>query len=146
MSFEDNPADDDPHARCAFEIHQLQQEVARLQQAYTQEYARHHWCLPGRIYRIICDLVAADHGFSIVSVNCPGCGSQGETPAAAIHNMREAATGWLESFLADDVPIGWATPDDYAAYQWQGWRTTMFAQLPDVIAANNPTPEPVPDA
>ncbi len=35
----------------------------------------------------------------------PGCVSQGETRAAALQNVREAARGFLESLRASDEPV-----------------------------------------
>src|SRR3990170_6247666 len=53
----------------------------------------------------------------------PGCFSEGDSPEEAYHNLQEAAKNWLESALAQDLPI----PPPFAS---QGYSGTISLRLP----------------
>ena len=53
--------------------------------------------LEGTSYRVLVTSDLADGGYVAEVPECPGCMSQGDTPAEARAHVREALAGWLES-------------------------------------------------
>ncbi len=63
-------------------------------------------------YRLLAWLIAEDDGgYSLVSFNLPGVGSQGDSIVSATVNFKEAAIGVIQSYLNDGIDIPWVLSD-----------------------------------
>lgn len=58
-------------------------------------------------YTVYANFIEEEGGFSVIAENMPGCVSMGVTKEEARANIKEAAEGWLESYLDDceEVPL-----------------------------------------
>lgn len=63
---------------------------------------------PPHTYRVMAWLIPeAEGGYSVVSINLPGCCTQGETVGECVANLKEAATGAIEAYHAHGEKIPW---------------------------------------
>ena len=91
-------------------------------QSYT--VPRGGWTKSPKSYRCHIKLIKEeDGGYSAIVLNLPGTGSCGDTEEEALDNVREAASGVIESYLEDGEDLPWrdslaeVIPDD-ARHMW----------------------------
>jgi len=99
-------------------------EIDLSNTAESRMVSKDDWAESSRSYRChILLLKEEDRGYSAVVLNLPGAGSCGDTEEEAMHNVREAAAGAIESYLAAGEDIPWrdsseADIPDAAKQQW----------------------------
>lgn len=57
---------------------------------------------------VVALLEEAEGGYSVLALNLPGAASQGETREEALANLRDAALGCIEEYLASGEEVPWA--------------------------------------
>lgn len=65
---------------------------------------------PPNTYRIMAWMTPeTDGGYSVVSINLPGCATQGETLDECLRMLKEAAAGLIECYREIGESIPWVT-------------------------------------
>ena len=83
-------------------------EIHLSNTAESRTVGKDEWTKSTKSYRChILLLKEEDGSYSALVLNLPGAGSCGDTEEEAMRNVREAATGAIESYLSADESIPW---------------------------------------